>query len=90
MIVPSNNEQVVARFTVDLSDTQKTSFFILKTYLLTHVETISYAVYTTENNQLDIEPLEGTTVQLPLDGLNVDDKKIIQDVLDICSNILNT
>jgi len=90
MIVPSNDEQVVARFTVDLSDTQKTSFFILKTYLLTHVETISYAVYTTENNQLDIEPLEGTTVQIPLDGLNVDDKKIIQDVLDICSNILNT
>jgi len=89
MIVPSNDEQVVTRFTGDLSDVQKVAFLNLQAYLLTQVKTLSYAVYTTENNQLDAEPVEGTTVQIPLDSMSVEDRDAIQNVLDICSQLIN-
>jgi len=89
MIVPSNDERVVTRFTGDLSDAQKVAFLNLQTYLLTQVETLSYAVYTTENNQLDAEPVEGVTVQIPLDSMSLEDRDTIQNVLDICSQLIN-
>jgi len=89
MIVPSDNEQVATRFTGDLSDVQKVAFFNLQTYLLTQVDTLSYAVYTTENNQLDAEPIEGITVQIPLDSMSEEDRDTVQNVLDICSQLIN-
>lgn len=90
MIMPSDiSETVEIRFVKDLSDAQKQAFLDLRDYLLTQVETLDYSVYTTDINRLDAQPIEGETKCILVDNLDTNDKLIVDEVLAICSKLLN-
>ena len=91
MIVPSDeSEQTDIRFVNDLNDTQKQAFLDLRDFLLTQVDSLDYSVYTTDINRLDAQPLEGETKCILVDELDTNDKLIVDNVLAICLELLNS
>ena len=91
MIVPSDiSVPTEIRFVNDLSDTQKQSFLDLRDFLLTQVDTLDYSVYTTDINRLDAQPFDGETKCIFVSELDANDKLIVDKVLAICLELLNS
>jgi len=90
MILPTDeNEQTDIRFVNDLNDTQKQAFLDLRDFLLTQVEEFDYCSYTTNNDELCIQPITGLTVVLIVSELDENDKLTVDKVLAICLELLN-
>ena len=91
MIVPTDeNELTTIRFVNDLNETQKQAFLDLRDFLLTQVETLDYSVYTKDIDRLDAQPFEGETKCIVVSELDTNDKLIVDNVLAICLELLNS
>jgi hypothetical protein len=91
MIVPTDeNELADIRFVNDLNETQKQAFLDLRDFLLTQVDTLDYSVYTTDIDRLDAQPLVGETKCIVVSELDTNDKLIVDNVLAICLELLNS
>jgi hypothetical protein len=90
MILPlDENENTDIRFVNNLSDEQKLSFIELNNFLLTEVDELDYCTYSTNNNMLSVQPIHGITIELLIDELDTNNKLIVDNVLAICTKLLN-
>ena len=90
IIVPSEeSEPTEIRFVSELTEVQMQAFLELKTFLLTQVEEFDYCSYTTNNDELGIQPITGLTVVLIVSELDENDKLTVDKVLAICLELLN-
>ena len=90
MIIPTNVDlEIIPRFINEFNESQKSPFIYLRDFCLTKVNEISYVVYTTDVDRLDIQPIEGDVVCLVVSEMDSNDKSIVDAVLQECENLLN-
>ena len=79
------------RFVKDLTDIQKLAFHNLGEYcasLITPPE-FDYIVFTVDIERLDVQCIEGDVTCVNKSEMNTNDKKTLNDVLVICTELLN-
>lgn len=81
----------VTRFVNELPEEQKAKFIILGEYCASLVEPplFDYLCYFADVERLDVQPLEGLVVSVFRSDMSVDDKKKLDDVLAICTALIN-
>ena len=90
MIIPTNADlEIIPRFVSDFDESQKAPFIALRDFCLTQVNAISYVVYTTDVDRLDIQPIEGDVICLVVSEMDSNDKSIVDAALQECTNLLN-
>ena len=89
IIIPINDIEIVPRFVNELADEDKLPLDDLRNFCLTKVTELAYVVYKTDNNRLDIQPVEGEVICLLVSEMDVQDKQIIDNAGATCTKLLN-
>ncbi len=92
MIVNADeNVETQCRFVKDLTDSQKLAFHVLGEYCATQIDppNFDYIVFTVDVDRLDIQCTEGNVACVVRSEMNVVNKKKLNNVLNICTELLN-
>ena len=90
MIIPTNEQiQIIARFVNELSAERQAKFEELKAFCLTKIDTLQYVVSYTGSDVLNLQSDTDQTIQLIISDLSDSEKLLINEVNDICLELIN-